>query len=61
MRGLYEFKFGASNNNMKAKLMRISGEPVAFHLYKRRDLVQKIDKLTISKLRLASIIYDINQ
>ena len=38
MRGAYEFKFGPSTVTLKQKLEKISGEPIAFHLYKRRDL-----------------------
>ena len=59
MRGQYDFKFGASSTNMRAKLQKVSGEPVAYHLYKRRDLAQKIDKLAVEKLHLARIVYDV--
>lgn len=53
IKGRYDFKFGPLTQSMKDKLEKISGEPIAFHLYKRRDLEQKIDKLAIESLRMA--------
>ena len=61
MRGAYEFKFGPSTVTLKQKLEKISGEPIAFHLYKRRDLEQKIDKLAVEQLRMAKLIYSVTQ
>ena len=47
MRGMYDFKFGASTQTFIQKLDKITSEPEAYHLYKRRDLESKIDKLAI--------------
>ena len=59
MQGNYEFKFGSTTVNMKEKLSKVSSEPTAFHLYKRRDLASKIDKLAINQLRMAKLIYNV--
>ena len=61
MQGSYEFKFGPSTVTMGQKLDKISGEPAAFQLYKRRDLESKIDKLAIGQLRLAKLIFSVAQ
>ena len=61
MQGSYEFKFGPSTVSMSQKLDKISGEPAAFQLYKRRDLESKIDKLAIGQLRLARLIFSVAQ
>lgn len=61
MQGNYEFKFGSSTVSLKDKLFKVSCEPTAFHLYKRRDLEAKIDKLAINKLRIAKMIFNITQ
>lgn len=61
MQGNYEFKFGSTTVNMTEKLSKVSSEPTAFHLYKRRDLAAKIDKLAINQLRMAKLIYNITQ
>ena len=39
----------------------VGGEPTAFHLYKRRDLEQKIDKLAIDRLRMAKMVFNVTQ
>lgn len=61
IQGQYQFKFGPSTVSLKDKLSKITGEPIAFHLYKRRDLESKIDKLAIEQLRLAKLIFMITQ
>lgn len=37
----------------------VGGEPTAYHLYKRRDLEQKIDKLAVDRLRMAKMVYNV--
>ena len=61
MQGLYEFKFGPSTVTLEQKLAKITGEKIAYHLYKRRDLEAKIDKLAIDQLRMAKLIYTVTQ
>ena len=59
MQGQYEFKFGPSTVSLEQKLAKITGEKIAYHLYKRRDLESKIDKLAISQLRMAKLIFTV--
>ena len=59
MQGAYQFKFGPSTVSLTQKLQKITGERIAFHLYKRRDLESKIDKLAIGQLRLAKLIFQV--
>lgn len=59
MRGMYDFKFGASTQTFIQKLDKITSEPEAYHLYKRRDLESKIDKLAIEKLRFARLVFNV--
>ena len=61
IKGAYQFKFGPSTVSLKDKLSKITGEPIAFHLYKRRDLEAKIDKLAIEQLSLAKLIFQVTQ
>ena len=61
MQGSYEFKFGSSTVSLQDKLKKVSTEPVAYHLYKRRDLESKIDKLAIEKLRMAKMVFNVTQ
>ena len=61
MQGNYEFKFGPTTVSLKQKLEKVSIEPTAFHLYKRRDLEQKIDKLAISQIRMAKLVFNVTQ
>lgn len=61
MQGQYEFKFGPSTVTLEQKLAKITGEKIAYHLYKRRDLESKIDKLAISQLRMAKLIFTVTQ
>ena len=37
----------------------VGGEPTAYHLYKRRDLEQKIDKLAVDRLRMAKMVFNV--
>ena len=48
MQGAYHFKFGPSTVTLIDKLSKITGEPIAYYLYKRRDLEAKMDKLAIN-------------
>ena len=59
MQGAYIFKFGPATVTLTQKLDKIAGEPIAYHLFKRRDLEQKIDKLAIGQLRLARLIFNV--
>ena len=59
MQGAYNFKFGPSTVTLKQKLEKVSGEPIAYFLFKRRDLEQKINKLAVGQLRLARLIFSI--
>jgi len=43
MRGHYNFKFPSNVRTMNEKIQKIAVEPTAFHLYKRGDLVRKIN------------------
>ena len=61
IQGNYEFKFGSSTVTLQQKLKMVGGEPTAFHLYKRRDLEQKIDKLAIDRLRMAKMVFNVTQ
>ena len=61
LQGQYQFKFGPSTVSLKDKLSKITGEPIAYHLYKRRDMESKIDKLAIEQLRLAKLIFTVTQ
>ena len=46
---------------MKQKIDKVSVDPVAFHLYKRRDLAQKIDKLAMEQLRMAKLVFNVTE
>ena len=59
MQGAYQFKFGPSTVSLTQKLDKIAGEPIAYYLYKRRDLEAKIDKLETGQLRLARLIFQV--
>lgn len=61
MKGHYDFKFGSSTVTLKQKLEKVTVEPMAYYLYKRRDLEQKIDKLAVNQLRMAKLVYTVTQ
>lgn len=46
---------------MMQKLEKVSGDPIAYHLYRRRDLEAKIDKLAVGQLKLAKLIFSVAQ
>ena len=61
IRGNYEFKFGSTTVTHQQKLKLVGGEPTAYHLYKRRDLETKIDKLAVDRLRMAKMVFNVTQ
>ena len=46
---------------MAEKVTRLASEPIAYHLYKRGDLRNKMDKLAKSNIAIASAVFSLEQ